>query len=124
MIQLDKLRGKLPTLTSAMGQYLSEAAVYCLSQHNHTNGSKLHVLDDLHQDVQLVWTFNLDNRSQYTHCDLQEVTEYGATGIAILLSIEYTEHQTIQRSAKGDGFDYWLGPLMMKIPHHFNKRQD
>ena len=36
-------------------------------------------------------------------------TEWGATGIAVLLAKEETGHAVVSRSPKGTGFDYWIG---------------
>ncbi len=41
--------------------------------------------------------------------DKEEATEYGATGVAILLTLELTEYTTLHRAMKGKGFDYWVG---------------
>lgn len=44
------------------------------------------------------------------------MTEYGATGIAVLLIIEMTEFTVIKRARKGEGVDYWLGHKSDKPP--------
>jgi hypothetical protein len=41
--------------------------------------------------------------------DLEEATEYGAYGIAIVLVHELTQLTVVERSRKKTGFDYWLG---------------
>jgi hypothetical protein len=41
--------------------------------------------------------------------DLQEATEDGACGVAILLIREIIGKKIILRSKKGPGFDYWIG---------------
>ena len=33
----------------------------------------------------------------------------GATGVAVLLAKQETDHVVIERSVKGTGIDYWLG---------------
>ena len=47
-----------------------------------------------------------------TYADLQEATEYGACGIAVLV-MESCERLTIlERASKGNGgFDYYLAPV-------------
>lgn len=44
-----------------------------------------------------------------SHNDLQDATEFGACGVAILTMCEITGWTIIEKSAKGTGFDYWLG---------------
>ena len=44
-----------------------------------------------------------------THNDLQDATEAGACGLAILLVQLFVGYTVVERSVKGTGFDYWLG---------------
>jgi hypothetical protein len=46
---------------------------------------------------------------QSSWADIQEATEYGAAGLAILLVCPLVGLTVVQRSAKGTGVDYWLG---------------
>ena len=41
--------------------------------------------------------------------DWEEATEYGAYGIAILVIREAAGKPILERSAKGPGFDFWIG---------------
>ena len=43
--------------------------------------------------------------------DLEVATEHGAYGIAALLIPVLTNLTIVQRSRKGTGFDFWLGPM-------------
>ncbi len=108
-LELEKLQNGLPTLTENMGKFLSESALFCLTRYNHESGVTLPVKNDQFVEINLEWNFQLDERATYTYRDLEEVTEYGATGIAILLSIIFTDNNTVERSFKGGGFDFWLG---------------
>lgn len=56
----------------------------------------------------LTWPPGTD-QSRRTWHDLQEATELGATGVAVLLAKQETDHVVIERSVKGTGIDYWLG---------------
>src|SRR5947209_9202128 len=47
--------------------------------------------------------------------DTEEATEFGACGIAILVTLDLTGF-TIQRAFKGGGFDYWLGVMDVDRP--------
>jgi hypothetical protein len=51
----------------------------------------------------------VDDQARRSHNDLQEATERGAYGIAILIVCDRTGMIVVERSAKGLGFDYWLG---------------
>jgi hypothetical protein len=41
--------------------------------------------------------------------DLQEATEYGAYGVALVIAVKITGIPFVERSAKETGIDYWLG---------------
>lgn len=108
-LDLDQLNEGLPTLTSNWGRFLSEAALFCLTQNQHTNNVDLHILDRQDQIYKIRWGFTLDDRASSSYADHSEATEYGATCIAILLVINITDNKTIERAVKGNGFDYWVG---------------
>jgi hypothetical protein len=51
----------------------------------------------------------VDDQARRCHNDLQEATERGAYGIAMLIVCDLTGMVVVERSKKGPGFDYWLG---------------
>ena len=109
MLDLNKLIGELPTITEKMGGLLAESAAFCLEYNRHLTGSEIRVVGSKPKSMKIVWSFEIDHRAQYTYQDKPEVTELGATGVAILLSLELTGYNSVIRSCKGTGFDYWIG---------------
>jgi len=108
-LNLDKLNIGLPTITPVFCKMLVEAAVFCLEHNQHQSGKCiLYCAEDINDLIMLDWTKN-DPRVIDTYGDLQEVTEYGATGMAVLLAVENTAYTTVSRSFKEFGFDYWIG---------------
>jgi hypothetical protein len=107
-INLTLLADGMPGLTPACGTTLAEAAAVCLEDRNHQVGVKLR-LNGMNVDVfQLEWS-SVDEQQRRCYNDLQEATEWGAYGVAILVVKELTGKVVIERSKKGPGFDYWLG---------------
>jgi hypothetical protein len=111
LIDLKSLNNGLPTLSSAWGTFLAEAGLYCLETSGHQSGVELGVRGDEPQSVILIWEKETDSRMINSWKEDSEAVEYGATCIAILLSVNFTEHITVERSAKGTGIDYWLGTV-------------
>ena len=109
LVKLDDLEKGLPTLTSRNGAQLAEMALFCLRRKPHESGVTTCAADGTEVDCQIDWGLTLDERSSGSYGDLEEVTEYGATALAILYSLKLTGQNTVQRSAKGNGFDYWVG---------------
>lgn len=107
-IDVDALKVGLPTMTPQLGGYISEAAAYCLEYSGHEAGVVASLTSSAESTMRLEWD-SLDERAPMSHGDLQEATEYGAAAISILLGVQLTEYETVERSMKGEGFDYWLG---------------
>jgi len=62
------------------------------------------------QDVFLLEWEPTDEQIRRCWADNEVATEHGAYGIAVLLVTELTGLTVVERSRKGTGFDYWLGP--------------
>ena len=90
------------------GQAFAEAAGVCLESQGHVQGAELRVRGDVSRAYQVVWP-TITDQSRRSWEDIQEATEDGASGIAILLVELETPYSVIRRSRKGTGFDYWLG---------------
>jgi len=108
-ILLDELEKGLPTISSKNGTQLAEMALFCLSKNKHNSGVSSEKVEGNCQECNIKWNFQLDPRTEGSYKDIDEVTEYGATAIAILYAIKLTGQNTVERSAKGNGFDYWVG---------------
>lgn len=98
----------MPGLTSQFGGMLAEAAAVCLQNRAHKTGTKIVVVGKTTDQYVLNWKEVTEQQTR-AYNDLQEATEYGACGIAIILAEKITGNVVIERSRKGTGFDYWLG---------------
>ena len=101
-------RGMGPAITPAFGGSLSEAAAVCLDNQGHAVGVIMTVRGSYQADLEVFWP-KVTKRMKRCYNDLQEATEHGAYGIAILLSKKLLGFVALERSAKGTGFDYWIG---------------
>lgn len=95
-------------MTAACGTVLAESAAVCLEDRQHQTGVELGAAGMRKDVFELLWQA-VSEQQRRCHNDLQEATERGACGIAILLVQELTGKIVIERSKKGPGFDYWLG---------------
>ena len=107
-LHLAVLESGMPGLTPAWAKVLIEAAAVCLEEKNHKTGVLLS-LSGLSTDVVILEWNGVDEQQRNAHHDLQEATEYGACGLAILVIKQLTGKVVLQRSRKGSGFDYWVG---------------
>jgi hypothetical protein len=107
-MSLAALSDGMPGLTPACGQLLAEAAAVCLENRNHKTPVRFPRAGLMHNDLHMEWV-PVDDQSRRCYADMQEATEWGACGVAILVVKEATGKLVVERSKKGTGFDYWLG---------------
>jgi len=109
-ININDISQSLPGLTATSGKHLFEACVVCLNRQNHNgNGTKLSVYGDKQIDFILTWDNIFDEQLDRTWADQFYATEHGAVCLAILLALKLTDYTIIEKSARKNGFDYWLG---------------
>lgn len=107
-MSLTALAEGMPGLTAASGQVLAEAAAVCLEDRQHPSGVRLPRTGLMLEDLHVEWP-PVDELNRRCYADMQEATERGACGVAILVVKESTGMVVVERSKKGTGFDYWLG---------------
>ena len=107
-MSLAALAAGMPGLTAASGQTLAEAAAVCLENRKHQTGVRLPRAGMMREDLHVEWQ-PVDEQNRRCYADMQEATERGACGVAILVVKEATGLVVVERSKKGTGFDYWLG---------------
>ncbi len=120
-LDLKEIGEGLPGLSPTSGKHLVEGCIVCLKRHNHSNiGTKLSVYGDHAVECKLVWNSKIfDDQLDRTWADQFYATEHGAVCIAILLALKLTNYTIIEKSARKNGFDYWLG---QKGDHLFQRK--
>ncbi len=109
-IDINEIAQGLPGLSKTSGQHLYEGCVVCLTRHKHSNlGTNLNVYGDNVITYKLTWGNIYDDQLDKTWADQFYATEHGAVCLAILLALKLTEFTIIEKSARRNGFDYWLG---------------
>lgn len=109
-IDLSEISQGLPGLSKVSGQHLYESCVVCLTRQNHqSTGTTFSVYGDNEIDCVLTWENIFDNQVDRTWADQFYATEHGAVCLAILLALKLTDYTIIEKSARKNGFDYWLG---------------
>lgn len=116
-ISLHRLAAGFPGISPRFGMFLAEAAAVCLHTGGHTSGVNWTISGDLNQTIQLVWDLDISPQILNTWKDRDEATEYGATGMALLFLLIQHQYTVVERSVKGTGFDYWLGPIEEEDRH-------
>ena len=110
-LHLASLKEGIPALTPALGGALAEAASICLAEQGHEEQCALQIRRLEERGTCTLFRLDVSDIMRRTYRDLQEATEMGACGVAILAVRSVTGYTAIERSVKGTGFDYWLGAL-------------
>lgn len=75
---------------------------------------------DFSSEYSVIWE-SPTSRAKCCYGDEEEATEYGASGVAILLLDMETGLVVIERARKGTRFDYWLGTREFRGPYFQRK---
>lgn len=109
-IDLKEIYSGLPGLSKVSGQHLYEGCVVCLSRQNHSySGTSMELIGDNNLIANLIWENIFDDQLDRTWKDQFYATEHGAVCISILIALKLTNYTIIEKSARKNGFDYWLG---------------
>lgn len=107
-MDLNKLKGGIMGLNPVICTYFMQACAECLDHHGHAEDISFSKTNDPEIGYNLKWSKNPEDVKRGLK-DTQEITEWGATAIALLIAEQESGYTIAERSAKGTGFDWWLG---------------
>ena len=102
--------GSIPAISKAVGAMLAEAGSVCLEAQGHSPNANLTVTGDIDDCFLLKWS-PVPSEALPSWQDEEDTTEHGACAIAVLLADKELDYRVIRTSARGTGFDYWLGDV-------------
>lgn len=108
-INLDTLKDSIMGLTEETGSFMLQACLVCLDNQGHQSDVNFELYGIKEANIRLNWEQEVSQKIRRNWSDLQEATEYGAVALAIICAEEFSSYDTVERSSKGTGFDYWLG---------------
>jgi hypothetical protein len=82
-----------------------------MNQHGHPNGVELDLqLDNKKYTYPVYWAEDsLDLERIRVHYNIDDALPFGTEAIAFFISLTHTNYDSLQRSIKKTGIDYWLG---------------
>ncbi len=108
-LDLDLLKTGIPVISKKIGAFLAEAAAICLHLNGYKSGVTLISEGEVNNSVIVEWQDIVTDELLASWNDAKEATEYGATALAILRILKYTDYTYFIRTYQGTGIDYWLG---------------
>ncbi|UII78612.1 hypothetical protein [Flagellimonas sp. CMM7] len=91
-----------------MGANLSHAAAVCINDRGHSKNTSA-TGKGVYTRNYILKRCDVTDEIKRTWEDMQEATEEGACGVALVQVAKESKYQVIERSRKGTGIDYWLG---------------
>ncbi len=108
-INLSDLSGTIGGIHYSLGLYMQHCAVYCLTSQNHLSGVKFNIKTNKKSiEYDILWDIAEDTNLQKSIGDEETATEFGAMGLAVLLTLELTDYKYFESAIKGTGVDFWL----------------
>lgn len=111
-LQLESLATVFERLTAAMGTVHAEAGSVCLADQNHPARVSLavegHDADSRVAEI-VVHRLDITERMRHTYKDERRTTDFGAAGVALLLTRLVTGLELVTQSDTGTGIDYYFG---------------
>lgn len=108
VIDVTPQNSAFAALTPYYGGMCCEAAAFCLSENGHVAPKATQCQGVSATQVELSWT-QPPVTAAATYRDRDVAAEHGAYAVAIALVNHLYGLDVIERSAKGTGFDFWMG---------------
>ncbi|VFB14409.1 Uncharacterised protein [Bacteroides heparinolyticus] len=108
-LDLVSIKKGLPGIhADSCGHYYT-ACMATLHRSGHKDGVLMQLDGDRKGGVKLHWNDYFDDCIDRTWQEINYCTDHAAVCVSCMLAIKETNYTIIERSCKGDGFDYWLG---------------
>lgn len=108
-LNLTDIKKGLPGIHVDSCAHYYTACMATLHRSGHQDGVILQLNGDRKDNIPLQWEDYFDDCIDRTWKEINYCTDHAAVCVSCMLAINETEYTIVERSCKGDGFDYWLG---------------
>lgn len=108
-LDLLKIKEGLPGMHPDLCSHYYSACMTTLHRSGHQDGVQMELKGDRKANISLRWDDYFDDMIDRSWKEINYCTDHAAVCISCLLAVNETEYTVVERSRKGDGFDYWLG---------------
>lgn len=109
ILDLVSIKDGLPGIHKDSCAHYYSACMTTLHRSGHKDGVVMQLDGDRKGNISLHWDDYYDESIDRTWKEINYCTDHAAVCVSCMLAINETEYTIIERSCKGDGFDYWLG---------------
>ncbi|NDV81287.1 hypothetical protein [Bacteroides sp. 51] len=109
LINLIEIKEGLPGMHPDLCGHYYSACMTTLHRMEHPEKLNMALSGDRKANLLLTWDDYFDEQFDRSWKEINYCTDHAAVCISCLLAINETSYTIVERSCKGDGFDYWLG---------------
>ena len=108
-LKLHTIGKNIEGISDTFGAYMAECAAVCFDSQGHKSGVQLPCSDGEVTKYGVVeWTNEVNDSILPSHFDEKRTTDFGAMGVAVLLTCELTDYTHIAASETKNGCDFKL----------------
>ena len=108
-LDLLSIRNGLPGMHKDLCAHYYSACMTTLHRSGHSDGTIMHLEGNREDNLLLHWEDYYDECIERSWKEINYCTDHAAVCVSCVLAIHETDYTIVERSCKGDGFDYWLG---------------
>ena len=108
-LKLHTIGHDIEGISETFGAYMAECAAVCFDSQGHKSGVQLPCFDGEVTKYGVVeWTNEVNDKLLNSHFDEKRTTDFGAMGVAVLLTCELTDYTHMATSKTQNGYDFKL----------------
>lgn len=110
-LKLEDLSHRFKGITKPFGDYMAECSAVCFHSQGHESNIILKVYDENNSErgiSTIMWLVSKDEAILKSHFDEKRTTDFGAMGVALLITKNLTDYTTFITSETNNGIDFWL----------------
>ena len=109
ILKLHTIGEGIEGISPTYGAYMAECAAVCFESQGHKSGVLLPYSDGQVTKYSVVeWTHEVNDSIMDSHFDEKRTTDFGAMGVAVLLTCELTDFRIFKTSETNNGYDFLL----------------
>lgn len=106
-LSLDILLEQVINLSKTRSLLYYETAIVALRKNKFQSGVKIKITGSIEEEVQLTWSIPVSIATINTYKDEQQLVNYGAIGITMVVLKNLFDFKVFEESPQGTGIDFW-----------------
>lgn len=108
-LDLPSIKEGMPGMHRDLASHYYSACMTTLHRSGYKDWDPLHLDGNSKRDIPIHWNDYFDDEIDRSWKEINYCTDHAAVCLSCVLAVHETDYTIIERSCKGDGFDYWMG---------------